>query len=499
MKNNNRISFGEKVGYSLGDVAANLVFQMMMVYQLKFYTDVFGLDGTIAGTVLVLAPIIGAIVDPIAGLLTDRTKTRWGRYRPWLLWTSVPLCIFYILAFYNPGIEDKTLVAVYATVSYVLLLSMYSLNNTPYASLGGVMTSNIKERTSLNSVRFIASSIAQFVVQGLTLPLVNKFGAGNEPRGWTMTISLFALLALVCCIVTFLSTRERIAPPPHQQMSVSADVKKTFASVPWRVLFMLTLFLFVTLALWGSSMNFYFQSYVDQHSLYQFLHHIGLVASPDSSGGLFASVLGAFNLIAHSERDAYSIGFSLFNMVNALVQFIGVMLLPGYLAGKFGKKKTFIVCLSLTSLLTAMFYLPGVGDIKTMFVLCFLKSLAFAPTIPLLWAMMADAADYIEYINHRRATGFCFSGLVCALKIGLGLGGALAGLLLSVFGYVSGGVTFQSDSAVGGIRLVSSIIPAAIFAMGVAALFFYPITKHFNENMQAELASRRAQAEKIKE
>jgi GPH family glycoside/pentoside/hexuronide:cation symporter len=491
--NNNKISFGEKVGYSLGDVAANLVFQMMMIYQLKFYTDIFGLDGTVAGTVLLIAPIIGAFADPVVGLLTDRTHTRWGKYRPWLLWTALPFCAFYVLAFYNPGIENKTLVAVYATVSYVLLLSMYSFNNTPYASLGGVMTSNIKQRTSINSVRFIASSIAQFVVQGLTLPLVNKFGAGNEAHGWTLTISLFALLAFVCCIITFLSTRERISPPPHQQLSMKADVKQTFVSVPWRAIFMLTLFLYITLAMWGSSMNFYFQNYVDQHSLYNFLDSIGLVSNPDGNTGVWSSVLSAFNLLAHDEHDAYAIGFSLFNMVNALVQFLGVILLPGYLANKFGKKKTFIIGLSLTTVFTAMFYLPGVDDIKTLFVLCILKSLAYAPTIPLLWAMIADVADYIEYVNHRRATGFCFSGVVCALKVGLGLGGAFAGLILSAFGYVSGGVEFQSESAINGIRIVSSIIPAVMFGFGIVALCFYPITKKFNENMQAELASRRAQ------
>lgn len=148
MQNRQKITFGEKVGYSLGDVAANLVFQMMMIYQLKFYTDVFGLSGAVAGGVLLVAPMASAFADPLVGLITDRTSTRWGKYRPWLLWTAVPFCTFYVLAFNNPGIEDKGLLAVYATVSYVLLLAMYSFNNTPYASLGGVMTSDIRERTS---------------------------------------------------------------------------------------------------------------------------------------------------------------------------------------------------------------------------------------------------------------------------------------------------------------------------------------------------------------
>lgn len=488
---NNKILLREKVGYSLGDVAANLVFQMMMIFQLKFYTDIFGLDGAVAGSVLLIARFVDAFVDPMVGILTDRTKTRWGKYRPWVLWTSIPFCVFYVLAFYNPGIHDKTMVAVYATVSYVLLMSAYSFNNTPYSALGGVMTGDIKERTSITSIRFIGSTIAQFIVQGLTLPLVSKFGHGDNGHGWFCTILLFASISFICFIITFLSARERIAPPPQQKMNIKEDIKETFTDVPWRAMFVLTLFIFITLAMWGSAMSFYFQSYVDQHALYKFLDSLGLVSTTTATHGFGGAILGAFNLIAHKESDAYSIGFSLFNMVGAIVQFFGVVLLSNYLANHFGKKQTFIVCLTLTAIFTAAFYIPNVGDIHLMFVLCFLKSLAYAPTVPLLWAMIGDVADHVEYVNHRRATGFCFSGVVFALKAGLGLGGAFAGLILSSFGYISGNIGIQSDSAVEGIRLVSSIVPAILFGVGVVCLFFYPITKRFNENMQAELAARR--------
>lgn len=488
----NKITLREKVGYSLGDVAANLVFQMMMIFQLKFYTDIFGLDGAIAGSVLLIARIVDAFVDPAVGIITDRTNTRWGKYRPWVLWTAIPFCVFYVLAFWNPGIEDKGLVAVYATLSYVLLMTMYSFNNTPYSALGGVMTGDIRERTSITSIRFIGSTIAQFVVQGLTLPLVSKFGGGDDRHGWLCTISLFAAVCLVCFVITFLSSRERIAPPPQQEMNVRKDVREIFASVPWRAMFVLTLFVFITLAMWGSAMSFYFQSYVDQYALYGFLDDIGLVAGAGEESGVGMALLGAFNLVAHSEADAYSIGFSLFNMVGAIVQFVGVITLSNYLANRYGKKQTFIVCLSLTALFTAMFYIPQPTDIRLMFILCILKSLAYAPTVPLLWAMIGDVADHMEYVNHRRATGFCFSGVVFALKAGLGLGGAFAGLILSAFGYMSGGgVAVQSDNAITGILLASSVVPAVLFAIGVVALFYYPITKQFNENMQAELAARR--------
>ena len=469
-----KVSLGEKLGYSLGDAAANLVFQMMMIFQLKFYTDVFGLDGAVAGSVLMIASISAIIVDPTVGILTDRTSTRWGKFRPWVLWTAIPFCLFYILAFYNPGIEDKGLVATYATISYVLLMTAYSFNNVPYTSLGGVMTSVIRERTSITTIRFVVVTIAQFVVQGLTLPLVDRFSKGSTlQHGWICTIGLFACIAFIFFIITFLVTKERIQPPPRQKMSIKEDVKNTISSVSWNAMALLTFAIFITLAMWGSAMNFYFQYNIDQRSLYDFLSHF----------------------VTIRQEDAYSIGFSAFNMMGALVQFVGVICFSQYFANKYGKKKTFIICLSLTAFFTALFYIPTPTDVSLVFVLNFLKCLAYAPTIPLLWAMIGDVADHIEYENHRRATGFCFSGIVLALKIGLGFGGAIAGIIISMFGYVSGNVSVQNESAMEGIRLVSSIVPALLFCVGVMALYFYPITKEYNENMQAELAARRRMAQ----
>ena len=465
-----KVSMGEKLGYSLGDAAANLVFQMMMIFQLKFYTDVFGLDGAVAGSILMIGSVSAIIVDPTVGILSDRTKTRWGKFRPWLIWTAIPFCIFYILAFYNPGIQEKSMVATYATISYVLLMTVYSFNNIPYTSLGGVMTSDIRERTSITTIRFIAVTIAQFVVQGLTLPLVDNFGQGNVQRGWVTTIALFACVAVFLFLVTFFVTKERIQPPPMQVKNIKEDIKDTISDVSWNSMALLTFAIFITLSMWGSAMNFYFQYNIDQKSLYDFLTFFGLDID---------------------QKDAYSMGYSIFNMTTAVVQFIGVICLSRFLANKYGKKKVFIICLSLTAFFTALFYIPSPTDISLIFVLNFLKSLAYAPTVPLLWAMIGDVADHIEYENYRRATGFCFSGITLALKLGLGLGGAIAGVIISIFGYVSGGISIQNESAMEGIRLVSSIVPAILFGIGVLALYFYPISKEYNENMQAELEGRR--------
>ncbi|KAB4417324.1 MFS transporter [Bacteroides thetaiotaomicron] len=488
---NQKVSIAEKIGYSLGDCSANLVFQMMMIYQTKFYTDIFGLEGAIAGTVMLVARIVDAFVDPTVGLLSDRSKTRFGKYRPWILWTALPFMVFYILAFYNPGIEDKGLVALYATISYTLLMTLYSFNNTPYASLGGVMSSDIKERTSITSIRFIAATIAQFVVQGLTLPLVGKFAEnGDKAHGWLCTVSLFAGIGFLFLVITFFSTKERIEPPLGQKTNMRKDIQDVLGSIPWRAMFVLTLFLFITLAMWGSAMNYYFENYVDGNALYDFLDRLGLVAT-ETDGSVGYAILNAFGLMVNDPSKAYEVGFGVFNMLGAVVQFAGVILLSNFLANRYGKRKVFICCLSLTAVFTALFYFPGEQEIEAIFILNLLKSLAYAPTVPLLWAMIADVADYSEYKNYRRATGFVFAGVVFALKAGLGIGGAILGFLLSGFGYISGTGAVQSETAVEGIVLSSSIIPAITFGIGILALYFYPITKQYNERMQFELTERR--------
>ncbi len=489
---NQKVPILEKIGYSLGECSSNLVFQMMMIYQTKFYTDVFGLEGAVAGTVMLIARIVDAFVDPTVGILSDRTQTRWGKYRPWVIWTALPFMLFYVLAFYNPGIENKGLVALYATISYTLLMTLYSFNNTPYASLGGVMSSDIKERTSITSIRFVAATIAQFVVQGLTLPLVSKFAGegGDKGHGWLCTISIFAAIGLVFLVITFFSTKERITPPTNQKTDTKKDIRDIFKSIPWRAMFILTIFLFTTLAMWGSAMNYYFENYVDRGALYSFLDKLGLVLS-NSDTGAWHAILNAFGLVVDTPEKAYEVGFGVFNMLGALVQFFGVIFLSGFLANRYGKKSVFIVCLTLTAIFTAFFYFPNETDVETMFILNFLKSLAYAPTVPLLWAMIADVADHSEYVNYRRATGFVFAGIVFALKAGLGIGGAILGFLLSGFGYISGSGVHQSESAIHGIVLSSSLIPALTFFIGVIALYFYPITKKYNEQMQDELTERR--------
>ncbi|MBN2766008.1 MAG: MFS transporter [Paludibacteraceae bacterium] len=486
--NSQKVSFGEKVGYSLGDGSANLIFQMMMMFQLFFYTDVFGIKATAAGMILLFARIFDAFVDPLVGILSDRTNSKWGKYRPWILWTAIPFAVFFVLAFATPDLGERGKI-IYAGITYTLLMSVYSFNNTPYSSLGGVMTSDIKERTSISSIRFVTATIATFVVQGLTLPLVARFGQGDAEKGWSWTIGLFAVIVVVLLLVTFFTTKERITPPVNQKTSVKQDFKDIVRNAPWRAMFVLTLFLFTTLAMWGSGMSYYFNYVVEKNALFDFLRHFNLVADEGVTYGVFHRFLDAFGLIAHNNDQVFAVGFSLFNMIGQVITLLGVIFLSGWLSGIYGKRNVFIVCLALTAVFTGLFFVVPADNVGMIFILNLLKSLAYAPTIPLLWAMMGDVADHSEWMNKRRATGFVFAGIVFALKAGLGVGGAICGGIIDSFGFVAN--TVQTPDAVYGIKLTASIIPAVTFAVGVVALFFYPISKSLNEKIQAELTVRR--------
>jgi Na+/melibiose symporter-like transporter len=286
-------------------------------------------------------------------------------------------------------------------------------------------------------------------------------------------------------VIAFLSAKERILPPPNQKTSIKQDFKDILGSLPWKAMFVLTLFLFTTLAMWGSSMSYYFNYVVDQNALFNFLKGIGLTANTGEAN----PILDAFGLVVYQPEKVFGVGFSLFNMVGQLVTLIGVLLLSQRLSIKFGKRDVFIVCLALTAVFTSLFYFVPADSVGLIFGINIFRCAAYAPTIPLLWAMIGDVADHSEWVHHRRATGFVFAGVVFALKAGLGLGGAICGSIIDSFGFIANQA--QTASAIQGIKLTSGIVPAISFAIGVAALFFYPITKKMNEKLQEELAQRR--------
>src|SRR5947207_3025052 len=246
-----RLSVVEKTGYSLGDAAANFVFMTMILFQLNFYTDTMGITAAAAGTMLLVGRLWDAFFDPMMGVLADRTNTRWGKFRPWVLWTALPWAVVMVLAYTVPNVSTTAKI-LYAGMTNIMLMTLYSMNNTPYSAMTGVMTGETDERTSLSSYRFVAAMLAQLIVGGFTLPLVAKFSnGGDRAHGWQMTMALWAVVCVVCFVITFATTKERIQPPPTQKSNPKEDFSNLLKNGPWIAMFVLTLAHFVFVAMQG--------------------------------------------------------------------------------------------------------------------------------------------------------------------------------------------------------------------------------------------------------
>ncbi|HWH56144.1 MAG TPA: MFS transporter [Terriglobales bacterium] len=477
----------EKVGYAMGDIATNFFFQSMILYQTRFYTDTAGLSAGAVSYMLFILRIVDAFVDPFVGGLSDRTQSRWGKFRPWILGTALPFGLIFWLTYVTPDFGPSSKL-VYAYITYSLLMMMYSANNTPYSALMAVMTPDSSERSSIASYRFVGALIGQFIIQGLPLPLVAKIGQGNSAKGWAVTMSIFAALIVILNLITFLSTKERLQPPPGDKHSVWADVKDVFSCGPWVAMFVLTLLVFTMLVVRGSSTNYLFAYYLDHGQIREFLSKFGL-AEGASISGIWASTLNAFGLLIKPDgSNAADVAFSLFFVVGSIVQIVGIIFSKP-LADRFGKKPVFIAGVAVTTIATVWVFWATPSSIEMLFALSILWAVGWGPTVPLLWVMIADVADYSEWKNYRRATGFMFAGILFALKAGLGIGGGLSGQVLKWYGYVPN--VAQSERSLLGIRLGSSIFPAILLGLVIVCLFAYPISKSLNAKIQDDLTERR--------
>jgi Na+/melibiose symporter-like transporter len=482
-----RIGFGEKFGYAFSDIATNFFFQSMILYQTRFYTDTVGLSAAAVGFMFLVLRLADAIFDPMIGALSDRTQTRWGKFRPWILWTAVPFGLMFWLVYVTPNVGPHGKL-IYAYLTYTLVMMLYSANNTPYAALMGVMTPDSSERSSIASYRFVGALIGQFAIQALPLPLVAKLGHGDSAKGWAITMAIFGALIILLNLITFASTRERVLPAPGQKSSLRADVKNVFTCGPWIVMFVLTLLIFAMLVVRGSSSNYFFAYYLDQQHLRGFLDKLGLAGGTVTG---WRSVLNSLGLLANPDgSNAAAVGLSLFFVVGSVVQIVGIIFSKP-LADRFGKKAVFITGVSVTAIATLAVFFVGPTSIGLMFALSILWALGWGPTVPLLWVMIADVADYSEWRTSRRATGFMYAGILFALKAGLSLGGFLSARVIHIFGYVPNAV--QTQHSLLGIRLGASVFPAIALALGLVCLAIYPIGKAMNLTIQNDLIERRKQ------
>jgi Na+/melibiose symporter-like transporter len=353
----------------------------------------------------------------------------------------------------------------------------------------GVMTPDVSERTNIARYRFVAALIGQFIIQALALPLVDKFGAGDSAKGWAVTMGLFGIVMVICNFVVFATTKERVISDPGQKPSIKEDIKNVFGCGPWLAMFVLTLLIFTTLVIRGSSLNYLFTYYMDPVAVTAFLDKIGLASVGTGEVSGWKSGLDAMGLVVKPDHsNAASVVFSFFLVMGSLIQIVGI-LFSKPLADRFGKKTVFIVGMSVTTVATAGVFFVSPTDLNLMLILSILWPLGWGPTVPLLWVMIADVADYSEWKTFRRATGFMYAGILFALKAGLGLGGALAGWIIAAHGYVPN--VAQSDDALLGIRLGASIYAAIPFGIGLVCLAVYPIGKELNLRIQHELEERR--------
>jgi|WetSurMetagenome_2_1015567.scaffolds.fasta_scaffold00004_128 glycoside/pentoside/hexuronide:cation symporter, GPH family len=481
-----KISMREKIGFSLGDSAANFIFQTIMLLQLSFYTNTFGISAAAIAILFLVGRLVGAFADPVMGVIADRTETRWGKFRPWILWTALPFGIVGFLAFYTPDLEQTGKV-IWAFVTYILLMLVYSANNIPYAALGGVITGDQKQRNSVFSVRFVFVVLATIAIQGFAIPMVNHFGKGDSAKGYMITMGIFSALAVIFFLLTFSWTKERIKPNPEQKQSLRQDISDLLHNGPWVIMFLVFVMMFIFLAIRNGMLLFYFQYYLDIPSMTTFMNNLN-----NSLFG-FLEVIG---LAGKNAVPADSV-FGITNIIGQLASILGIVV-SNFLVKRLGKRNVFIVGLIMALTFAALFYVVPPSGILMILLLQILFNFSWGITMPVPWAMMADVADYSDWKYNRRSTAIVFAGVVIGLKVGLAIGGALGSMMLKWFGYVAPPAKVswiaQTPGAVEGIRLSTSIIPVIAVVVMIFLLFFYKITRSTELQMQNELAERRAAA-----
>ncbi|MBD1582123.1 glycoside-pentoside-hexuronide (GPH):cation symporter [Pseudoalteromonas sp. S16_S37] len=439
----------EKIAYGLGDTASNLIFQTVMMFLLLFYTDVMGIEPALVGTLFLVVRIFDAVTDPLMGAIADRTHTKYGQYRPYLLWLCVPFALISVLAFTTPDWPYNLKVA-YAFVTYALLMLVYTAINIPYSALGGVMTADPQQRVSLQSYRFVFGMLGGLIIAAGTMPLVDLLGQGNVQSGYQLTMAVMGLLGLVLFLLCFLGTKERVAIKPSASTpSISSDFKLLFKNSQWRILSLVGVSLLTGQVLKASLAVYYVKYYLEMPQMVSHFVTIGMIAS----------ILGCA--------------------------------CSSWLASKVCKVKAYIVLQVLAALLCALAFFVSQSQWQIAFVLFALWSFFLQMATPLLWAMMADTIDYGHLTTKRRVTGMVYSSVVFFIKMGIALGGAIAGWLLSYFGYQAD--MAQSEHTQQGIALSFSILPA--FGSIVVAYLMrnYMLDTQTMSSIQAKLSELKHQ------
>ena len=454
-----KLSFKEKAGYALGDTASNLFWMTFVFFGNIFYTDVFGLAPASMATLFFVTRILDTVFDPLVGMLADRTTTRWGKFRPYILWMVVPFGVCGTLAFITPpfGPSGKL---IYAYITYGLIGLVYSAINLPYSALMGVISSSSVERTKVSSFRFVGAYSAGLLVSLCTMYLVSFFGGKNQQLGFALTVGLYALLGMVMWIICFATTKERVVPKATQS-SFMRDLGDVVTNVPWLILFMLGIATLSYVSIRNGCFAFYFKYYVGDQT-----------------------VLG-MKFTANGMLGAFFVSGSLATLFGTSI--------VGPIAAKIGKRQLYMIMMGLTSVVTVAFYFLRPEDVIIMFVLQILANLIMGPSAALVYAMYADASDYSEWKTGRRSTGLVFAASSFAQKMGWTVGGAATGFILSSFGYKAGAV--QNADTLTGLKLLVSFIPAIGSILATLLPLLYTLDDKRMKTIEKELGERRAVAE----
>lgn len=455
-----KVSLKEKIGYGLGDAASSMFWKLMGVYLLFFYTDIYGIEAKVVGTMFLITRIWDSLFDPFVGAIADNTQSRWGKFRPYLLWVAVPFGIMGALTFTTPDLSDTGKI-VYAYVTYSIMMMVYSLINVPYAALLGVMSSDIKERTSLSSYRMIFAFLGSILVLVLIEPLVKLFGNNGDDLafGWSMSVLFFSVVVVIFFLCTFYFTKERVKPIKDAKNNLSENIKDLLNNKPWWILLGSGVATLIFNSIRDGAAVFYFKYYADTSQTFDF----GFIGSALSVTTVYLLLGQASNILG--------------------------ILLATPISNRIGKKYTYLIAMVLATIFSVLFFFVSKDSIGMMMVLQVLISACAGCIFPLLWSMYADIADYSEWKTGRRATGLIFSSSSMSQKFGWSIGGAATGWLLAYFGFQSNVV--QTETAQFGIRLMLSFLPAAGAFLSVIFLFFYPLTDEKIKQVNTELKTIR--------
>jgi GPH family glycoside/pentoside/hexuronide:cation symporter len=444
---NKKLTWREKISYGVADMGFNFYWTNVATFLLIFYTDTFGISAAAAASMMFTIKIINAFTDPMIGAVADRTNTRWGKFRPYLIWVPVPLACAAFLTYTTPDLShDGKLIWAYGT--YLAMMVCYTCINIPYNALSGVLSADPQERSTVNGLRFIFAFAGGTLVTAATPALVQWLGGGNDKLGWQLTMLTWSGFASLLFVFTFLNTRERIAPPAEQKSNVWQDVRDLSQNRPWVALFFLALIIMITITLRTSSAAYYFKYVVNRPEL-------------------MAGFVPAYMLAAAA-------GASLTPLMTRFID----------------KRKLMMILMTITAVLSSAFFFVPKDQIVLMFALQVGMGLALGPKSPLAFSMYADTADYNEWRTGRRATAMTFAAATFSQKLGTAIAVAVIGSIFTQLGYVANAA--QTAVSQAGIVWLMSFIPAAFALLAVAVMFFYNLDNQKLLQIQADLEARKS-------